>query len=448
MTIYGQAALTIVGRSQQKVRVLPCDVEGCIAICWKQCSLSQQGEGTGSNVTTVDEAGALAWAMVDSRRGTRATVNLDAVGHNVRLVRRTVGPDVGVMAVLKADAYGHGAVHVARACLAAGAVWLAVATVDEGVALRRAGITAPLLLIAPTFPEEYATAVAHELSVGVGSLGMAVELAAVARRADAVARVHAEVDTGLNRFGIPAHRAVDEVAALTALPGLTLEAVYTHFAASETPQDGSAGAQLALFREIVDGVRAREIHIPLLHAANSGGVLELPGAHFDLVRPGIALYGYHPAGPGSGLGSGTGAGVDPDGLRPVMTLSTRLVRVERAPLGAGVSYNGTFRTARESVLGLVPLGYGDGLPRLLSNRGHMLVRARRCPIVGRVCMDQMVLDLTDVPGAAVGDEVVAIGRQGEERIGADDIGALVGTNAYEVLCGIAPRVPRDYIGHP
>ncbi len=390
--------------------------------------------------------------MADSRRGTRATVSLDAVGHNVRLVRRTVGPDVGVMAVLKADAYGHGAVPVARACLASGAAWLAVATVDEGVALRRAGIAAPLLLIAPTFPEEYATAVTHELSVGVGSLSMATELAAVARQAGAVARIHAEVDTGLNRFGIPAHRAVDEVAALAALPGLTLEAVYTHFAASETPHDGSADAQLALFREIVGGVRARGAPIPLLHASNSGGVLELPGARFDLVRPGIALYGYHPAGPGPrvgpGLGPGAGSGSDVDGLRPVMTLATRLVRVERVPPGAGVSYNGTFRTARESVLGLVPLGYGDGLPRLLSNCGHMLVRGRRCPIVGRVCMDQTVLDLTDAPGAAVGDEVVAIGRQGGERIGADDIGALVGTNAYEVLCGIAPRVPRDYVGHP
>ncbi len=386
--------------------------------------------------------------MADSRRGTRATVSLDAVGHNVRLVRRTVGPDVGVMAVLKADAYGHGAVPVARACLASGAAWLAVATVDEGVALRRAGIAAPLLLIAPTFPEEYATAVTHALSVGVGSLSMATELAAVARQAGAVARVHAEVDTGLNRFGIPAHRAVDEIAALAALPGLTLEAVYTHFAASETPQDGSADEQLALFQHIVDEVRARGTAIPLLHASNSGGVLELPGARFDLVRPGIVLYGYHPAGPGASPGSGFASGVNPDGLRPVMTLATRLVRVERVPPGAGVSYNGTFRTARESVLGLVPLGYGDGLPQLLSNRGHMLVRGRRCPIVGRVCMDQTVLDLTDAPGAAVGDEVVAIGRQGGERIGADDIGALVGTNAYEVLCGIAPRVPRDYVGHP
>jgi len=399
-------------------------------------------------VTTVDEAGVLAWAMVGSRRGTRATVNLDAMGHNVRLVRRIVGPGVGVMAVLKADAYGHGAVPVARACLAAGASWLAAATVDEGVSLRRAGIDAPLLLIAPAFPEEYAMAVTHELSVGVGSLGMAADLAVVARRAGTVARVHAEVDTGLNRFGIPAQRAVDEVVALAALPGLTLEAVYTHFAASETPSDGSADAQLALFREIVDGVRARGAPIPLLHASNSGGVLELPRAHLDLVRPGIALYGYHPAGPGARPGSGFASGVDPDGLRPVMTLSTRLVRVERVSPGAGVSYNHTFRTARESVLGLAPLGYGDGLPRLLSSRGQMLVRGRRCPIVGRVCMDQTVLDLTDVPGAAVDDEVVAIGRQGQERIGADDVGALVGTNAYEVLCGIAPRVPRDYVGHP
>jgi alanine racemase len=369
-----------------------------------------------------------------SRRATRAVVDLGAIRHNVRLVRTAVGPGVRLMAMVKANAYGHGAVPVAHACVTAGATGLAVATVDEGLALRRSGITAPLLVLGASAPEEHPEALRHDLTLAVGSLRMADNVAAAARATGVTARVHVEVDTGMSRFGVPASRAVEEIAALAELPGLELEGIYTHFAAADEPDRRSARAQLALFTGFLEALAARDVRVPLRHAANSAATLELPEAHLDLVRPGIALYGYHPA------------GADPQGLRPALTLTSVLARVEVMPAGTGVSYNHTFRTTRASVLGLVPLGFADGLPRLLSNRGHMLVRGRRCPIVGRVCMDQTVLDVTDAPGARVGEPVVVLGCQGEERIGADEIGLHAGTNAYETLCRIGPRVPRDYTG--
>jgi len=373
-----------------------------------------------------------------SHRVTRAVVDLGAIRHNVGVLRDVVGRDVGLMAVVKADAYGHGALQVARACRAAGAAWLAVATVDEGVALRDAGIDAPLLVLGPSDPAEYPAALTHSLRLAAGSLANAAAAADAARTLGVRARVHVKVDTGLSRFGIPATRAVDEITAIAALQHLLLEGVYTHFASSEEPDKSSARRQLAAFMAVLGGLAARGVRVPLRHASNSGATLDLPDARLDLVRPGIALYGYHPAGPGHAI-------KDARGLRPALTLRTRLARVESVPAGVGVSYNHIFHTARPSTLGLVPLGYADGLPRLLSNVGSMLVHGRRCPIVGRVCMDQTVLDVTDVPDVAEGDEVVVIGRQGHAFIGAGEIGAWAGTNSYETLCRVTPRVPRDYV---
>src|ERR687884_1017923 len=231
-----------------------------------------------------------------SRRATRALVDLGAIRHNVRLVRAAIGPGVHLMAMVKANAYGHGAVPVARACVEAGATGLAVATVDEGLALRRSGITAPLLVLGASAPEEHPEALRHDLTLAVGSLRMADDVAAAARATGVTARVHVEVDTGMSRFGVPAPRAVEEISALAALPGLELEGIYTHFTAAEEPDRRSARAQLALFTGLLEALAARDVRVPLRHAANSAATLELPEAHLDLVRPGIALYGYHPAG--------------------------------------------------------------------------------------------------------------------------------------------------------
>ncbi len=371
-----------------------------------------------------------------SRRVTRASIDLDAISHNLRLVRDAVGPRVRILAVVKANAYGHGSVEVARRCLEAGADWLGVGTVEEGLTLRRGGLHAPVLVLGPSVPEEHGDALAHGLTLAVGSLSMAARLADTARSLGLTAHVHAKVDTGLSRFGMRAADAVEQIAALSTLPGLRLDGVFTHLAASEEADKSSAQAQMAVFAEVLAALDHRGIETGLRHAANSAAALELPETRLDLVRAGIVLFGYHPA----------GFGAEPGGLRPALTLHTRLARVHEAPTGTGVGYNHTYRTTRPTLLGLAPIGYADGLPRLLSNRGHMLVGGTRCPIVGSVAMDQTILDVSGVPGVAEGDPVVVIGAQGAERIGADEIGVLAGSNAYETLCRLSSRVPRDYHG--
>jgi alanine racemase len=369
-----------------------------------------------------------------SRRPTRAEIDLDAVSHNVGVIRAAIPPRVRVMAVVKANAYGHGAVPVARTCLEAGATWLAVGAVDEGLELRDAGIGAPILVIGPAASAEYADALRHDLTLAAGSLDMAMDLAATARALGTVAEVHAKVDTGLCRYGLAAHDAVEAVTEMAALSGLRITGIYTHLVAAEAPDKSLAHAQLAVFSQILASLARRGVSTGLRHAANSAATLELPEAHLDMVRPGLALYGYAP----------DGFGATPRGLVPAMTLRTCLIRVARVPEGTGVGYNHTFYTARPTLIGTVPVGYADGLPRPLSNRGAMLVGGQRCPIVGGVCMDQTMLDVSDVPGVAEGDPVVAIGRQGDEFIGADEVGALSCSNTHESLCRIGPRVPRDY----
>ncbi len=369
-----------------------------------------------------------------SRRPTRAEINLDAVSHNMNVLRAAIGPHVQVMAVVKANGYGHGAAPIARACLEAGATWLGVGAVDEGLELREAGINAPILVIGPTAFAEYADALRHDLTLAAGSLEMAEGLAATARALDTVAEVHVKVDTGLRRYGLASHDAVEAVTEMAALSGLRITGIYTHLAAAEAQDKRLARAQLAVFDEILASLARRGISVGLRHAANSAAALDLPEAHLDLVRPGLALYGYAPA----------GFGAESRGLVPALTLRTRLMRVAGVPEGAGIGYNHTFYTTRPTLVGTVPVGYADGLPRTLSNRGAMLVGGRRCPIVGSICMDQTMLDVSDVPGVAEGDPVVVIGRQGDEFIGADEIGALTDSNAYEALCRIGPRVPRDY----
>ena len=374
-----------------------------------------------------------------SRRVTRATIDLDALVRNVRyfaaLPRASGERPAGVMAVVKANAYGHGAVAVAGAALAAGARWLAVATVDEGVELRAGEIGAPILVLAPTDPAETPLALQAGLTLAVGDPGVAVEIAAAARAAGGELPVHVEIDTGLHRFGLAANGAVEEVARIAALPGLRLDGLYTHFATADEAERTFFTEQRARFAAIVMALRARGIDPPHLHEDNSAAALSAPGPGCDLIRPGVALYGLSPS-----------AEVPaPPALRPVLTLRTRVARVMTLAPGDGVSYGRTFVADRPTRAALVPLGYADGYRRALSGRGAMLLGGRRAPILGRVCMDQTVIAVPDGVEARPGDEVVAIGAQGAERITMEEVAALAGTIAYEIATGIAVRVPRDYL---
>lgn len=368
-----------------------------------------------------------------SRRATRAEIDLDAVANNVRFFANHAGPAAGVMAVVKANAYGHGAIMVARAAIEAGARWLAVATVDEGCQLRAAGLTAPILVLAPSHPDEAIAAVHADLTLAVADLAMAAALGAAA--GTAAARIHVEVDTGLHRFGIAHSVAADEIARIVALPGVRLDGVYTHFATADEADQRFHDEQQARFEAVLDALTARGITVPQIHQDNSAGSLGGPGPRTTLIRPGVALYGMSPSDEVPA----------PPALRPVLSLRSRVARVLDLAPGDTVSYGRTFVAKTPMCAALIPLGYADGYRRSLSGRGQMLLGGQRTPVLGRVCMDQTVIAVPDCVPVAIGDEVVAIGGQGDARISADELAVLAGTIPYEIGTGISARVPRHYL---
>lgn len=382
---------------------------------------------------------ALIWAEID----------LDAIAANIRALKSLTAEGTRFMAVVKADAYGHGAVAVARQALAAGADWLAVARVDEGVALRRAGIGAPILVFGYTPPASAADLLAHDLAATVYDFDTAQAYSRVAVTTDRNLRLHLKVDTGMGRLGmLPELRSFSATGkavsgnpvfvadAIAHLPGIELEGVYTHFAAADHADQGFAREQLQRFTDFLDHLYYAGLEIPLRHAANSAATIALPESHLDMVRCGVAIYGLYPS---AAVGPGRVA------LTPAMALKCRIVQVKAVEAGIPVGYGMTHVTQAPTVIATVAAGYADGLSRRLSNAGEMLVGGRRVPIVGRVCMDLTTLDTGGVPEAQVGDEAVIFGRQGEGMITVDEVAARLGTINYEVVTGVAARVPRVYL---
>ena len=335
------------------------------------------------------------------------------------------------MAVVKANAYGHGAPAVARAAVAAGATHLGVACVDEGAQLRSAGVAAPIVLLGFIPPWEAVDAVRHRLTPTVTTTETALALDTACRNLGAALDVHLKIDTGMARFGVSPAEAPDLARFIETLPTLSLRGLYTHFAVADEADKAFTRRQFAVFMET-----AARLPGPLLrHVANSATIADLPEMALDMVRPGIALYGCYPS---------PHVGRDLD-LRPVLSLKSHVARVHTLAAGETVSYGRTWTAPRPSRIALIPCGYADGLPRITSNRGAVLIRGCRAPVAGRVCMDQHMVDVTDIPGAALGDEAVIIGRQGEAAITAEAIADLAGTINYEVLCALAARVPRHYL---
>jgi len=366
-----------------------------------------------------------------------AEIDLDAVAHNVRELKRLVGRGVDLLAVVKANAYGHGAVQVARTVLESGGNWLGVARVDEGVQLRQAGLTCPILVLGYAPPAEAGQIVEHKLTptLNTRQLALAVSSASVAR--NRVTAVHVKVDTGLTRFGLLPHEVVGFVRSVASLPGIEVEGLYTHFASADEPDKTYTLRQLAILKDTLASLSSAGVKIRLRHAANSAATLDLPETHLDMVRCGIAIYGLYPSDSVSRTVK----------LRPAMALKSRVARVREVPAGTSVSYGRTYYTPEASRLALVPIGYADGVSRALSNRGSMLVRGRRVPIVGRVCMDNCVVNVQGLPEVRHDEEVVIIGRQGDAEISADEIAGMLGTISYEVTCDIGARVPRVYLRH-
>jgi alanine racemase len=370
-----------------------------------------------------------------------ARVDLEAIASNVRALD-AASPNAGVMAVVKADGYGHGLVPSARAAVAGGASWLGVALPEEAIALRAAGLEVPILswLLPPDDPRVWRDAIAHGIDVSLNSIDGLARVTDAVSATGTPARVHLKIDTGLSRGGATRAewtRFVDAVAQAQAAGTLEVVGIWSHLAFADEPNHPVVQQQIDVFTAAVHDAQQRGVQPQVRHLANSGATLMNPAAHFDLVRPGIAVYGLSP---GDGVGDVTARG-----LTPAMTLTARVMLAKDVPAGSGVSYAHTYLTERDTRLALVPLGYADGIPRAASSLGPVTIDGERFAIAGRVCMDQFVVDVGDA-AVDIGDEVVLFGAAERGEPTADEWAALTGTIGYEIVTRIGPRVPRLYTG--
>ena len=359
-----------------------------------------------------------------------AEIDLDALVHNVRVLAERAAP-AKLYAIVKANAYGHGAPAVAAAAVDAGAAGLGVVCVDEGEELRSAGIDAPILILGYTHAAEAERIVELELTPTVGTMQMALALSRFATQRGVTQKIHIELESGLNRHGLELEPLVAFAESVRELPSIEIEGIFTHFAAAEEGDQSFTTAQY----DALLAASARLPWIPIRHCSASASLLGSPEMALEMVRAGLAIYGYEPA---TGLGAGLG-------LRTVLSLKSRVARVLDVEPGATVGYGRTWVAERPSRIALVMCGYADGLRRALSNRASVLVGGQRAPVAGRIAMDMCMVDVTDVPGVAVDDEVVIIGSQGSETVTADELGELAGTISWEILSGITARVPRLYL---
>ncbi len=365
---------------------------------------------------------------------TWAEVDLDAIAANVRSFCRFVGPHVQVIAVVKANAYGHGAVPVAQAALRGGATRLAVHRLLEGVELRQAGVQAPILVMGYIPPDGADEVVRWGLTPTVTTTEFAQALSARAVAAEVTVPVHVKVDTGMGRFGLMPEEALPFIQALVSLPAIRLEGLFTHFCTADSADPSYMRIQFRRFMDVLEGLNGAGIAVPLRHTCNSAATMRFPEAHLDAVRPGIAIYGLDP--------SSEWPPIFP--LRPAMTLKSRVVRVRTVPAGWGIGYGRTYVPNRPTRVALLPVGYGDGYHRILSNRGAVLLHGQPAPILGRVSMDQIVVDVSHIPQVQEGDVAVIFGHQGEAELRAEEVAAWAETINYEVTTSILPRVVRIY----
>jgi alanine racemase len=365
---------------------------------------------------------------------TVATVDLTALVHNLSQFRRILSPGCDVMAVVKANAYGHGAIETSRTLIRHGVARLAVFSTEEGVALRQAGITVPIVVLGPVFQEQFGDLFAYQLTPVVSDPSVLTALGKAAASREISHSIHLKIETGMGRLGLTQNELVTLIRSNKFPPSLRLEGLMTHLADTDGADPDATEEQIIRFNASLKVVLEGGFQIPLVHVSNSGGAVRFPSAQFTIVRPGIMLYGYHTL-PGT---------VEAPDLRPVLSLKTCIAQLRTIQPGGTVSYNRTFTAKCPTRIAVLPIGYASGLSRQLSNRGHVLIRGQRVPIAGLVCMDMVMVDVTAIPCVAVGDEVVLIGQQENERITANDIAEWTGTISYEVLCAISPQIPRLY----
>jgi alanine racemase len=371
--------------------------------------------------------------LLDPYRPTWAEIDLLALSANLRAIRTRVGARP-VLAVVKANAYGHGAAGVARALERDGVEILGVALPEEGIELRRAGVSVPILVLGGFTPGQAEGVLQHRLVPAIYRSDQVEALSRAAAGRGVQAAVHLKVDTGMGRLGVPPEEVPEFASLLARAPSIRVTGAFSHLAVADDPADPFTRHQIDLFLRSLDAARERGLKPEEIHLANSAAILDHPPAWLSLVRPGLVLYGYPPS-----------AKVTPLEVRPVLSLKTRIIYIKDVAAGTSLGYGRTFVAPRSTRVASLALGYDDGLPRLASNRGHVLLRGRPAPIVGRISMDLTTVDATDIPGAALGDEVTVLGGSGAERIGADRIAAWAETIPWEILCGIGSRVPRLFV---
>ena len=380
---------------------------------------------------------------------TWAEIDLNAYAHNIRELRRITQPDANLMAVVKANGYGHGAAEVAREALKQGAAWLGVARINEAVDLREAGLEAPILVLGYTPAELAQQLIEFDLTQAVYGYTNAEKFSSQAQKLGKKISVHIKIDSGMGRLGLVTPALLPEkeiresnpdpvvaVKRIAKLKGLEIQGVFTHFATADSADKTYANRQLEIFLDFLHQLERAKLQPPLRHAANSAALIEMPDSHLDMVRPGIATYGLNPS---DEINKGTAD------LKPVMSLKSRIIHLKKVSAGFNVSYGITYQTDKPTTIATVPVGYADGLNRLFSSRGQMMVQGQKVPIIGRVCMDLTMLDVGEISSVGMEDEVVIFGRQGNDSITADELASELNTINYEIVSTVMARVPRVYV---
>ena len=362
-----------------------------------------------------------------------AAIDMDALRYNIKKMQ-SLKPGMKTLVVIKADAYGHGAVTIAKR-IADMADYYGVATVDEAVELRKAGITTPILIIGYTASDDFEKLLDYDITQAVYDIAECRKLSDLAESRGTKAKVHIKVDTGMSRIGFQADaNGIEEASKLKDFPGLTIEGIFTHYAKADEMDKQYALKQKERFLTFIKGLEDRGITFALKHIDNSAGTMEMPDEGFDMFRLGIVTYGLYPS-------DEIDKSVE---IHPVMSLVAHVAHVKTVPEGRGVSYGWTFVTCRPTRIATITCGYADGYPRALSNKGHVIIHGRYAPIIGRVCMDQIMVDVTEIPETAVGDAVTLLGREGDAVITVEELAEPAASFNYEFVCGVARRVPRVY----
>ncbi len=376
-----------------------------------------------------------------------AEIDLSAIAHNVKEFKRLISPDVKIMPAVKADGYGHGALEVSKTALQSGASELGVARIEEGIALRKAGIDVPILVFGYTSPDNTLDILENDLIVTVSQQEIASRIADIASSKGKTVKIHYKIDSGMGRIGMLTKEghpgcpdivddSINSLIEISKTKGIDLEGVYTHFARADHADKDYTKKQFEIFTGYIGHLKKAGLEIPVIHAANSAAAIEMPETHLDLIRPGISFYGLYPS-----------EEVDKSliDLKPAMQLKTKIISLKKVPKGFKISYGSTYVTDKDTTIAVVPIGYADGFSRHFSSNGSMLVHGRRVPIVGRVCMDLTMLDVGGIPGICLEDEVVVFGSQGDGFIGVDELAKNVNTINYEIVSALTPRVQRKWV---